>query len=100
MFGDLNSRPPMPTLPYLREQGWMCARENAPVTSEVSTYHGYPVRGKDGRYHGARTAERFELSLDYILYRGAVRPLVFSVIEDGDTLDATDHSPIFCDFEL
>ncbi|MBQ8510232.1 MAG: endonuclease/exonuclease/phosphatase family protein [Clostridia bacterium] len=99
-MGDMNSWESMPTLPYLRENGWKCARDYAPDTSEVGTHHGDPVLGEDGRYHGKRTERNYTWSIDHIIYRGDIKPKKFVVIEDQDALDATDHSPIFCDFEL
>lgn len=97
-FGDLNSTLSMPTIPYLLSHGWNLARDGAPLTSEVGSHHGDPVRGADGRYHGTKTEKRYPASIDHILYRGAIRPVEFSVIEEQDALDASDHSPLLCTF--
>lgn len=99
-MGDLNSFPAMPAIRCLKELGWRLAREEAPVTSEVSSHHGNPERGEDGRYHGKRTERKWEHSIDHILFRGEIDPQTFTVVEDPDALDASDHSPICCDFEF
>lgn len=99
-FGDLNSMPHMPCIVYLTENGWVPARDKAPVTSEISTHHGDPVRGEDGRFHGKTTDTSWNMSIDHILCLGSAEPKEFYLVEDQAALDATDHSPIWCDFEL
>lgn len=98
-MGDLNSTPGVPSMRYLREAGWRFVRDEAPLTSETSTHHGDPQRGGDGRYHGSRTGNRWDRSIDHIFTLGALRPLSFSVIEDQDALDESDHSPVLCELE-
>lgn len=99
-LGDLNSPWKLPTLDYLRAAGWKLAQSEAPESSGVSTHHGDPVRGEDGRYHGRRTSDDYTKSLDHIVFRGSISPVKFSVIEDQTALDVSDHSPIYCDFEI
>jgi len=99
-FGDFNSRYACPSIAYLREQGWKYAQEEAEVTMAVSTHHGDPKRGEDGLYHGEATLRTAENSIDHIVYLGNASPIEFRVVEDQDALDATDHSPIWCDFEI
>lgn len=99
-FGDFNSRYACPSLAYLRENGWKFAQEEAEVTMMVSTHHGDPKRGEDGLYHGEATMRTAENSIDHIVYLGNASPIEFRVVEDQDALDATDHSPIWCDFEI
>ncbi|MBQ2725923.1 MAG: endonuclease/exonuclease/phosphatase family protein [Clostridia bacterium] len=99
-FGDFNSRYACPSLAHLRENGWKFAQEEADVTLMVSTHHGDPKRGEDGLFHGEPTLQTAERSIDHIVYMGPAVPLEFRVVEDQDALDATDHSPIWCDFEI
>ena len=67
---------------------------------QVSTHHGDPVRGEDNLFHGEATLRTAEHSIDHIICMGAASPIEFRVVEDQDALDATDHSPIWCDFEI
>ena len=97
-MGDLNSRINNPSIETLRRRGWKFARDEASITTDVSTHHGDPVLGSYGKYHGARSKSDYTQSIDHIFYRGALTPERFAVVEDQDALDATDHSPIWCDF--
>lgn len=99
-FGDFNSRYSCPSLAYLRENGWKFAQEDASVSMEVCTHHGDPKRGEDGLFHGDATLHTKEHSIDHIVWMGQADPVEFRVVEDQDALDATDHSPIWCDFEI
>jgi hypothetical protein len=100
ILGDLNSRKGNPSMVYFSDAGWKFARDEAAETSEVSTHHGDPILGLDNKYHGKRTSDRYDKSIDHIIFRGDIRPERFYVVEDNDALDASDHSPIFCDFIL
>ena len=99
-MGDLNSPYALPTLDYLKVAGWKLAKEEAAISSDVSSHHGDPVRGEDMRYHGERTPKDFTESLDHIFYRGEMIPKWFIVVDTQYALDASDHSPILCDFEM
>lgn len=99
-FGDFNSYVSSPCMQFLYENGWRETQDCAKIADKVSTHHGDPVRGEDGFYHGKPTANGSERSIDHIIFLGDVDPLLFRVVEDQDALDATDHSPIFADFEI
>jgi len=99
-FGDLNSGTERPCIVYLKEQGWVSAQENAAVTSRISTHHGDPVRGEDGRFHGKTTENPAEKSIDHIFALGKAEAKEFRLVTDQPALDATDHSPIWCDYEI
>lgn len=99
-LGDLNSDYSMPTLTYLRAAEWSLAQREAVESSNVGSHHGDPVRGEDGKYHGEKTAKDYTKSIDHIFFRGDIKPQKFDVVEDQFALDASDHSPIYCDFEL
>jgi len=99
-LGDFNSTWGVPSILTLKKEGWLFAREESNETSTVSTEHGDPKRGEDGRYRGRRTTDGWKKSIDHIIHRGNMIPTRFMVVEDQDALDATDHSPIFCDYDL
>lgn len=99
-LGDFNSKLTNPSIAFLRESGWKFARDEAVTTSGVCTHHGNPVLGEDGKYHGKRILTGYENSIDHIIYRGNIEPELFFVVEDQDALDASDHSPIYCDFVI
>lgn len=99
-IGDLNSSYPLPTLDYLKAAGWKLMKEEAAESSDVGSHHGDPVRGADGKYHGARTSKDYTESLDHIFYRGEIVPAKFEVVQDQFALDASDHSPIWCEVEI
>ncbi len=99
-LGDLNSDYSMPTLTYLRAAGWKLAQSEAVESSDVGSHHGDPVRGEDGKYHGKRTDKDYTKSIDHIFFRGEIKPQKFDIVEDQFALDVSDHSPIYCDFEL
>lgn len=66
----------------------------------VCSYHGYPIRGTDNRFHGNKTTKDYTASIDHILgmgLQGAVKK--YCIVEDQDALDATDHSPVFAEIE-
>lgn len=97
-MGDLNSPLHIPTHTYLRRAGWKYAQADAPETRMESTHHGDPVRGTDGKYHGCLPTDDYTRSLDHILYRGDLTPVRFGLVQDAYALDASDHSPLWCDF--
>lgn len=99
-LGDLNSDYSMPTLTYLRAAEWRLAQREAVESSNVGSHHGDPVRGEDGKYHGEKTTKDYTKSIDHIFFRGTIKPQKFDVVEDRFALDVSDHSPIYCDFEL
>ena len=67
----------------------------------VSSHHGDPVRGNDGRYHGKTTSNDYTFSIDHIVGIGDnFKVKKYCVVTDTDALDANDHSPIYADIEL
>lgn len=75
-------------------------REVSSERSEISSWHGDPVRGEDRFFHGSMTSDTWEKSIDHIgAERGAVAER-YIVVTDQDALDATDHSPVFADIEV
>jgi len=101
--GDLNSLPGSEAHVFLNEKGLFSAQEIADSASPEASHHGDPVRGADGKYHGTpRPTENVkENSIDHIFVEKAgIHVKVMRVILDQDALDASDHSPIYADFEL
>ncbi len=64
-------------------------------------HHGNPIRGADGRFHGKKTVENCESSIDHIIGMGADFTVKqYRIVEDQDALDATDHSPVYADVDF
>lgn len=97
-FGDLNCHGDSPAIKYLREQGAAITYDMTMVRSEVSSHHGDPVLGDDGKYHGQKTENPWVKSLDHIIVYGKDYEIKrYQVVEDQYILDATDHSPVYID---
>lgn len=79
------------------------AASSADVRSPHRSHHGNPVRGADGRYHGAvRPSEEDlpEKSIDHVYFTGGLHALRQHVDVDQEALDVSDHSPVVVEFEL
>ena len=69
--------------------------------TDIGSHHGDPVRGEDGLYHGKTTAKPHTGSIDHIIALGETFAVPqYTVVEDQDARDATDHSPVFADVIL
>jgi len=69
--------------------------------TDIGSHHGDPVRGEDGLYHGKTTEKPHTGSIDHIVALGETFAVPqYTVVEDQDALDATDHSPVFADVIL
>ena len=67
----------------------------------MSSHHGDPVCGENGKYHGKKTENDKSFSIDHmIVLDDKVKVSQYRIIEDQPALDATDHSPVFCDVEF
>ncbi len=101
--GDLNSTSDSPAHVMLRNGGFVNAADSADVRSPHRSHHGNPVRGEDGRYHGAlrRSEEDLpEKSIDHIYFTSGIHALRQHVDVDQQTLDVSDHSPVVVEFEI
>ena len=89
-----------------RTAGWRNAMDAARERTERSfmcSYHGYPTKDADGRYHGSLApAERNNSSnsIDHVFLSGGIDVLRHDLGIDQHTLDASDHSPVIVDFVL
>lgn len=100
-FGDMNTRVDSEVFKVFKENEVKKLIDEAEVASSVSSWHGNPERGEDGRYHGQKTLEDESRSIDHMVgYAGGYRIKEYKVVEDQDALDATDHSPVYVDVEL
>lgn len=102
-FGDLNSTVSSEVFAVFGEEGVVRLYDLAEVRSEVSSHHGNPVLGEDGRYHGAQTERSQEHSIDHIVMLAGEEPCrvqTYQVILDQRVLDASDHSPVYADVVL
>ena len=99
-FGDFNCRLDSMAFRTLIEGGCKDLQKEAKIASGISSHHGDPVRGEDGKYRGKPTDLGEEFSIDHIVALGNVDVSAYKVIIDQDALDATDHSPVYADVEI
>lgn len=99
-FGDMNTNTESSVFPVFAKRGILQLVDQAPARPACSTYHGYPVRGEDGRYHGKLSNAPFKHSLDHMVGMGEYRVLSYETVSEQPALDATDHLPVFADLEI
>ena len=99
-MGDLNCTVDSPAWKYLTGEGYLPVREVSSERSEISSWHGDPVRGEDRLFHGSMTSDTWEKSIDHIGAENRTAAERYIVVTDQDALDATDHSPVFADIEV
>ena len=98
--GDLNAGAEASCIAELARLGWRSARDSVPCGDGRPTWHGYPVRGADGAYHGTGLdhAEK-TLMLDHVFHGPAgILPCTFRVVTEGGVEDLSDHYPLAFDF--
>ena len=98
-FGDMNTDTESTVFSVYKKRGLTPLIKQADVLLTFSTYHGYPVRGEDGLFHGKTTKRPYNESLDHIVGMGEYCVKDYRIITDQPALDATDHSPVFADVE-
>lgn len=100
-FGDMNCILTAEVFSVYEKKGIQHLHDLAELKSDISSYHGDPVRGEDGRFHGCKTSRDYRFSIDHIVALGdGFSTSEYRVIEDKDALDATDHSPVYADVEI
>lgn len=100
-FGDMNTRISSGVFEVYRKNGIKHLYDLAERKDEVSSHHGDPVLKEDGRYHGEKTKNGKEFSIDHIVVLGEnIKVLEYRIIEDIEALDATDHSPVYADVTI
>ncbi len=104
--GDMNSTFGSVAYAAFCSAGWSDAMKVARAKTEnalLCSYHGYPVKGNDGRYHGRlfpADRNRSELSIDHIFVTPGMVVLRYDMDVRQPTLDISDHSPLVVDFTL
>ena len=101
--GDLNTRPGSWAYEVFKDAGWQNAQAYADVKSPLRSHHGNPVRGADGKYHGAvRTVDNEATnSIDHVFFTPrSIHALRHDIDVSQTALDVSDHSPVIVDFEL
>ena len=101
--GDLNTRPGSWAYEAFKDAGWQNAQAYADVKSPLRSHHGNPVRGADGKYHGAvRTVDNEATnSIDHVFFTPrSIHALRHDIDVSQTALDVSDHSPVIVDFEL
>ena len=99
-FGDFNCRIGSSTMSLLEEQGIYTSFKLTEDHSQLATYHGYPVKDKNGQFHGEASKYPYTSSIDHIItYKDDVRINKQDVIVYPEILGATDHSPVYVDIE-
>lgn len=102
-LGDLNCAVASGVFRVFAEGGIVCLRDLAREASTVSTEHGEPILGADGRYHGAPPTQAADSSIDHMVALLGDCPCAvadYRVVLDQAALDATDHSPVYADVTL
>ena len=98
--GDLNSRTDGKAMKYLNANGVFSSYELADSFSPNSSNHGDPKRDENGILRGKTTADPKEMSIDHIMtFKEDLHISVQKIVEDQEILDASDHSPVYIDFE-
>lgn len=100
-FGDMNTQISSGVFKVYCQNGIKHLLDLATSKDTVSSHHGDPVLGDDGRYHGKKTDKDFNFSIDHIVVLGDVDAVLqYRIIEDIEALDATDHSPVYVDVNI
>ena len=100
-FGDLNCDGTSDVFKKFRENGVTDLFDEAEKRQDITSWHGDPVRGEDGKYHGEAEPDiPYIKSLDHIIGIGDYKVTNHAVVIDGDALDASDHSPVYADIEI
>lgn len=102
-FGDLNCTVASGVFQVFAENGIQRLHGLAQEASRVSSEHGDPVLGTDGRYHGAAPTQPDACAIDHVIGLMGEQPCrvpVYQVVLDQAALDASDHSPVYADIVL
>ena len=100
--GDFNASIDSSSCQLFLDNGYINAREEADVTTSLSSVKGYPAYSEElgmMRPNSTGVPEKELASLDHLLMTNgeAVTLTVFGVVADECTCAASDHLPIFVD---
>lgn len=101
-FGDFNCTLGSSTLNYLEENNVFSSYKLTDDFCRAATYHGYPQKGDDGKFHGETTQDDYTNSLDHIITfkDDSVKIIKQDALIYPEILGATDHSPVYIDVEF
>lgn len=100
-FGDFNCVDGSEALNYLEENGIYTSYKIAKKFSEVSSHHGDPKNLGNGVFEGKETLNPKEKSIDHIVtFKEEIKIKEQKVVVYPEILNATDHSPVYIDFDL
>ena len=100
-FGDMNTTLSSDVFEVYSQNGIKHMHDLADQKDNMSSHHGDPVCGENGKYHGKKTENDKSFSIDHmIVLDDKVKVSQYRITEDQPALDATDHSPVFCDVEF
>ena len=100
-FGDFNCIDNSDALNYLEDNDIFTSYKIAKKFSEVSSHHGDPENLGNGVFKGKETLNPKEKSIDHIVtFKGDIEIEEQKVVVYQEILDATDHSPVYIDFNL
>ena len=101
MIGDMNTKISSDAFKVYKENGVVNTYDVAKEKKDVSSLHGDPVRNSEGVLKGKTTTDDHTFSIDHILMiDNSLSVSKYFVVEDQQTLDSTDHSPVFIDVEI
>ena len=101
--GDFNCCTAEPPIGMLLAEGICEARDtNEGTPPVICSHHPYPGKNEETGLFDvpAVTKPGPENSIDHILVRGNVRVRSHVIVDDTESLLATDHCPIYCDIEF
>ncbi len=100
--GDFNASPAASAIAELAKLGWLSGQDTAANGDARPSWHGYPVRGPDGVYHGTSfDIAAKTMRLDYVFYDPArVRACECRLFTEGHVEDVSDHYPVVFDFQI
>lgn len=97
-LGDMNCKKSSSAFNVYREKNISLLFDLCKEKEDISSYHKDPQKGEDGLYHGEKTLDSSENSLDHIIgLEGEFSVKSYVVVTDQKALDATDHSPVYSD---
>lgn len=100
-FGDMNTYISSDVFKIYKERGVIHLHDIAKDKDNVSSHHGDPVKDENGIYHGKKTERDYNFSIDHIIcLKDDIEVSQYRIIEDQDSLDATDHSLVYADVEF
>lgn len=97
--GDFNCISAEPPIQTLVAYGLRQARYEADVKSPYRSHHAYPTYHEDENYYAEGVTPNLEpeKSIDHIFIAGTPHVENFVTVIDKESLEATDHCPIYAD---